>query len=59
VKKISVNTLQNIGINKLIDENIRFTITHDEEEDIEEEDKINNVSDKITLLREQCLRGNL
>lgn len=54
---VSVNTLQYKTINSLIDENLRFTITH-EEEDIGEEEKNKNVADKVAILREQYLRGN-
>ena len=54
---IYVNTLQYKTINSLINENIRFTITN-EEEGIMEEENINNVADKVAILREQYLRGN-
>lgn len=51
---ISVSQLEERTINSIIDDNIRFTITH---EDKEEEERIDVIADKIALLRDQC-RGN-
>jgi hypothetical protein len=52
---VRVSDLQNRTINSLIDDNQRFTITHEEENPVEEE-KTKDVTDKVALLREQYLR---
>lgn len=52
---VKVSELQQKTINSLIDENERFTVTHEEEDYIEEE-KTRDVTDKVALLREQFLR---
>lgn len=57
MKTVFISELQSKTINSLIDENIRFTISH-EEEDVREEEKDKNVSDKVALLREEFLRGS-
>lgn len=52
---VKLSELQDKTINSLIDDNRRFTITHEEENHIEEE-KTKDVIDKVALLREQYLR---
>lgn len=57
MKTITVTELQQQTINSLIDDNIRFNITH-EELDSNEEERIENVANKVAILREQFLRDN-
>lgn len=54
---VKVSELQQKTINALIDDNQRFTITHEEEDRVEEE-KTRDVTDKVALLREQYLRDS-
>ncbi len=57
MKNIAVKELENESINKLIDENIRFSIISDEE--IEEGVENKYVSDRIAILREKCNSNNV
>lgn len=52
---VTLNKLQNSSINKLIDDNKRFTITHQDDSSLEkEEESIEDVTRKIILLGQQC-----
>lgn len=54
---VRVSEIQDRSINSLIDDNLRFTITQDEE-DTREEENTKDVTDKVAILREQYLRGD-
>ena len=53
MRTVLLSELQSESINSIIDENYRFTVLPDSEE---EEDLSSNVRDKIALLREECRR---
>lgn len=56
--ELTIKELQEKTINAMIDENVRFTISQEEDIDLEEEEMVQDVTDKVAILREQCLRAN-